>query len=78
MPQVEVEEEGLIVWRMAIVQRRHYTERKVDEFTAVICFEDGTRDEGFVERYTLCSEGIEWRRMRQDTPNGIEDPMDWQ
>ena len=63
--QVEVEEEGEIVWRPAIVRKRHYQEKKVDDFTAVVCYEDGTCDEGFVERYSLQSEGVEWRRVSE-------------
>ena len=60
-----MEEEGEIVWRRAIVRKRHYLEKKIDDFTAVVCYADGTLDEGFVERYSLSSEGVEWRRLAE-------------
>ena len=68
--QVEVEEDGEVLWRQAVVRKRHYLERTVDDFTAVVCFADGTCDEGFVERYTLSSEGVEWRRLLQQPSFG--------
>ena len=57
--EVEVEEEGNIEWRLAHVQKRH----SGDDFTAVVCFADGSVDTEFVERYALVSEGVEWRRV---------------
>jgi len=58
--EVEVEDEGQTEWRRALVQKRNVP---LGEFTAVVCFPDGTPDEEFLETFRLSSEGCEWRRI---------------
>ena len=57
---VEVEEDGCVEWRDALVSQRRFA---VGAFLAVVCFRDGTPDELFVEEYRLDEEGGEWRRL---------------
>ena len=57
---VEVEEDGEIEWRKALVTRRLFA---TGEFLVAVCYPDGTVDTLFVESYRLEEEGCEWRRL---------------
>ena len=60
---VEVEEDGKLEWRQAIVTKRlPPTTFRRASFTCVVCFPDGTPDQDFIETYRLTSIGKEWRR----------------
>ena len=57
--------EGELEWAKARVLKRLFA---TGEFTAVICYPDGTEDDEFVETYKLDAEGVEWRRAGTSLP----------
>ena len=59
--EVEVDEDGDVSWRSALVRQRF----KDGDFTAVVLYPDGKPDEDFVEKYSLQDEGVEWRYPKQ-------------
>ncbi len=65
---VEVEEDGEVEWRHARVYKRL---RTTSEFTAVICFPDGSPDWDFVETFRMDSEFREWRREAHGESSGV-------
>jgi len=57
--EVEVEDDGEVEWRRALVTKRAAA---TGEFSVIVCFPDGTPDPDFHETFRLEAEGREWRR----------------